>query len=347
MTLLEFIYFLGYSIKKHHALKNPKRLPCKVISVGNITVGGTGKTPATIALAEEAKRKGFQPCILTRGYKGKGEGPCFVGKGEGPLLDTRSAGDEAVLMAEKLHGVPVVKGRDRYKAGLFALQNLNSELLFILDDGFQHWGLRRDKDILLIDGTNPFGNRKLLPLGPLREPVGEIKRADVIVVTRIPICPSPLKSKCKGGASYNRGASVNNLLDEIRTYNSKSPVFFAEHKPSHFVSSKGEQLTLEWAEDKKFFGFCGIGNHHSFSETLQISGITLTGFKPFRDHYRYAGHDIRSITEKAKRSSAAWIVTTEKDIMRLKGLDIPQNLVALAVKFSVDGGFYDEVFKSM
>jgi tetraacyldisaccharide 4'-kinase len=347
MTILESIYFLGYSIKKHRALKGRKRLPCKVISVGNITLGGTGKTPATIALAEEAKRRGFQPCILTRGYKGKAAGPCFVGKGEGPLLDTLSAGDEAVLMAEKLRGVPVVKGKDRYEAGLFALQNLGSELLFILDDGFQHWRLERDKDILLIDGANPFGNRKLLPLGHLREPVSEIKRADVIVVTKVPSGTSPAEGGLNGSTAKHLGLSINDLMDEIAEHNSKSPVFFAEHSPSRFISSKGEGFALEWAKNKKFFGFCGIGNHHSFKNTLRISGIALTGFNHFRDHYNYTDHDIRSIAEKAKMSGAAWIVTTEKDIMRLQGLDAPENLVVLAVEFCVDGGFYEEVFKSM
>jgi tetraacyldisaccharide 4'-kinase len=167
MTPFEFLYFLGYSIKKLHALKNRKNLPCRVVSIGNLTLGGTGKTPAVIALAEEAKKRGFLPCILTRGYKGKTKGPCFVSRGDGPLLSEYQAGDESILMAEKLQGVPIIKGENRYKAGMFAIQHLRSynpdivsKLLFILDDGFQHWILFRDKNILLVDGTNPFGNKR-------------------------------------------------------------------------------------------------------------------------------------------------------------------------------------------
>ena len=156
MGPLEFLYYTGYKLKKSRDLKSRKRLPAKVISVGNITVGGTGKTPAVIAIARKAKEYGYLPCILTRGYRGSAKGPCFVSRGEGPLLGVDEAGDEPVLMAERLTGVPIVKGSDRYEAGMFALDCLDSpSLLFILDDGFQHRALHRDVDVLLIDGMNP------------------------------------------------------------------------------------------------------------------------------------------------------------------------------------------------
>ena len=169
MGLPEFLYYVGLSLKRAFVLRHRKKLPYRVISIGNITVGGTGKTPAAIALAQEAKKRGFSPVILTRGYKGSAKGPCFVTRGEGPLLNVREAGDEPVLMAEKLSGVPVVKTGNRYEAGMFALQNMDSQLsgpdsqpLFILDDGFQHWKLYRDKDVLLIDSGDPFGNRSII-----------------------------------------------------------------------------------------------------------------------------------------------------------------------------------------
>jgi tetraacyldisaccharide 4'-kinase len=335
MTLPELIYYIGYSIKKHSALKNQKRLPQKVISIGNVTLGGTGKTPATIALAEEAKKKGFTPCILTRGYRGKAKGPVFVSRGEGPLLNQYQAGDEAFLMAEKLKGIPIVKGANRFESGLFALKNLKSqisnlesELLFILDDGFQHWSLFRDRDVLLIDSLNPFGNRRLFPVGTLREPVSEIRRADVVVITKT-THPSP----------------VPNLIEEIRRYNKKALIFFAEHKPSKFIKTNGETMPVEWAKEKKLFGFCGIGNPQSFRATLLSIDVNLTGFKIFRDHYRYNQGDVDTILRHAKNSRAEWIVTTEKDIMRLMRENVPDNLVALAVEFSVENGFFNEVFK--
>jgi tetraacyldisaccharide 4'-kinase len=303
MTLFEFFYFLGYSLKKRHALNSQRKLPRKVISVGNITLGGTGKTPAAIALAKEAKKRGLMPCILTRGYKGIARGPCFVSRGEGPLLDEYHAGDEAVLMAEKLEDVPVVKGKNRYEAGMFALSSLPSAFipdLFVLDDGFQHWHLFRDKDVLLVDGINPFGNGRLLPIGSLREPVNATARAD-------------------------------------------APIFFADHRPSVFTAASGDAFPLEWAKNREIFGFCGIGRPESFRETLLSAGANLKGFKGFRDHHRYTGSDIGAIIKNATRCGAGWIVTTEKDIMRLKGMDLPENLVALGIDFVTDREFYDKV----
>jgi len=338
MTLIEGLYYIGYSFKKCHTLKHQKRLPCRVISIGNITFGGTGKTPATIAIAEEAKKRGFIPNILTRGYKGKQKGPCFVSKGDGPLLSEREAGDEPMLMADRLKGVPVIKGEKRYEAGIFAIQNLKSQIsnfksqmLFILDDGFQHWNLFRDKDILLIDGTNPFGNRKLLPLGPLREPLSAIGRADIIVITRT-------------GKGSSIGSGINGLMNEIRDFNTKASVFFAEHLPSKFIKVSGDIFPLEWAKEKRFFGFSGIGNPASFEGSLLSAGVDLRGFKSYRDHYRYNSRDIENIIEGSKKSNANWIVTTEKDIMKLRVLNIPANLVALSIEFMVSGGFYNEVF---
>ncbi|MFH1703133.1 MAG: tetraacyldisaccharide 4'-kinase [Nitrospirota bacterium] len=372
MNLIEGLYYIGYSIKKYNDLKNQKKLPFKVISIGNITVGGTGKTPATITIAEEAKRRGFVPVILTRGYKGKTKGPCFVSKGEGPLLSEEDAGDEPIIMAGKLKGVPIVKGENRYDAGIFAIENLKSEIsnlksqiLFILDDGFQHWKLFRDKDLLLIDGTNPFGNKRLLPVGPLREPLRAISRADIVVITKTnmlssqstvhgqstasPTYPSPLRGEGKGGGDISQSmthgkSEFRRLIKEIRKYNKKAPVFSAEHRPLQFLSARGEIFPLEWAKGKRFFVFSGIGNPGSFKETLLLAGINLKGFKSYRDHYRYAPKDIEKIVEHSKRSGADWIVTTEKDIMRLKELSVPANLIALVIEFSVGKEFYDEVF---
>ena len=357
MNPLERLYYIGLSIKKHYALRNQKKLPCKVISIGNITFGGTGKTPATIAIAEEAKKRGFKPCILTRGYKGKIKGPCFISKGDGPLVSEQEGGDEPVLMAEKLKDVPIIKCPDRYKGGIFALKNLgepdislftdspihpstSSPILFILDDGFQHWNLFRDRDILLIDGKNPFGNRRLLPLGQLREPLSAINRPDIIVLTKM---DNPVMSQ-----STTHGQSiVDDLIEEIKLYNSRAPIFLAEHHPSKFITTTGEVLPLEWAKEQKFFGFCGIGNPESLIQTLFTSGVELTGFKIYRDHYRYRMKDLEIIKKSAEQSGANWIVTTEKDIMRLKEFSLPENLVTLAIEFTVDKKFYEEVFSKM
>ncbi|MEW6215259.1 MAG: tetraacyldisaccharide 4'-kinase, partial [Nitrospirota bacterium] len=255
---------------------------------------------------------------------------------------------EPVLMAKKLQDVPIVKCADRYKGGVFALRSLPLALcpdLFILDDGFQHLGLFRDKDILLIDGMNPFGNRRLLPLGPLRETLCAIRRAGIIVITKT----DEVRSQGSGVRSQEsrfkiQDSRLDGLIEEIKRYNSKASIFFAERSPSKFITTTGGTLPLEWAKEKRFFGFCGIGNPESFGRTLLSAGLKLTGVKTYRDHYRYNSKNIETIIKNAKKGSADWIVTTEKDIMRLKGMDIPTNLVALAIEFSVDEGFYEEVF---
>jgi len=334
MTLFELLYFLGYSIKKGYVAMNQKRLPHQVISIGNITLGGTGKTPATIALAREAKQRGYRPCILTRGYKGKAEGPCFVSRGERPLLNADEAGDEALLMAEKLGDIPVVKGKNRYEAGMFSLSSLPSALqpdMFLLDDGFQHWALFRDKDIVLIDSSVPFGNRRMLPFGTLREPIKEIQRADIIVITKTDL-------------NRNQHTTVDDLIKELKKYNPDVPIFLAEHSPETFITAKGKTFSLEQAKGKRVFAFCGIGNPDSFRETLLSAGLQIKGFLAYRDHHRYSAGDMQSIKDNAERTESEWIVTTEKDIMRLRSFSMPENLVSLAIEFTVDEKFYDEVF---
>ncbi|MGQ9571559.1 MAG: tetraacyldisaccharide 4'-kinase [Thermodesulfovibrionales bacterium] len=344
MNLIERLYYIGYSIKKLKDLKNQKKLPYKVISVGNITVGGTGKTPLTISIAEEAKKRGFAPIILTRGYKGKTKGPCFISKGNGPLIGERDAGDEALLMAEKLKDVPIIKGENRYKAGIYAIEHMKiqksnpkSQPLFILDDGFQHWKLFRDIDVLLIDSKDPFGNKRLLPIGTLREPINAISRADIVIITKA--------EDKKQKSMYNELVSQNKgLIREIRKYNKNAPIFFAEHLPIQLVTIQGDSLPLEWSKEKTFFAFCGIGNPESFKKTLMSSNIFLKGFKYYRDHYRYSSKDIRNIIKQSEKSRADWIVTTEKDIMRLKELALPPNLVVIKIDFIVDKDFYNEIF---
>lgn len=335
MNPLESLYYLGYSLKKSYALSRRKRLPFPVISIGNITVGGTGKTPAAMAVAEEAQKRGFYPVILTRGYRGKAEEPCFVGTSE-PSAPERY-GDEPVLMAEKLKGVPVVKCADRYEGGMFAVRQLKSRianhasrLLFILDDGFQHWRLHRDKDILLIDAENPFGNRRLLPAGRLREPLEEIARAEGIIITR---------------SDEQREESLQALEHEIRRHNSTAPIYRAVHVPTALEKHSGEILPAGAARGRKFFGFCAIGNPESFRKTIVTAGGRVEGLRYFRDHATYSQEDIERVGREAREAGADWIVTTEKDIIKLKNLDLPENIYILKIAFSVRGSFFEDVFR--
>jgi len=335
MHFFEWVYYAGFSIKKWHASRNRRRLPCRVISIGNLTLGGTGKTPATIALAEEAAKRGLRPVILTRGYGGDASGPCFVTRGEGPLLSADEAGDEPVLMAERLRGVPVVKAADRYEGGLFAMRELGvsnhcegGSLLFILDDGFQHWGLYRDKDIVLVDAVRPFGNGMLLPFGRLREPVGSVARAGVIALTK----------------TENPLARAGEAARQIRRYNDEAAIFFARHEPSSCRDLSGASGPVDRISGKKVFGFCALADPESFRNTLMSRGAELKGFRAFRDHYRYRQRDIDVIDGRARDLGVDWIVTTEKDIMKLRNLVLPENILIMEVVFSAEDAFYEAVF---
>lgn len=339
MDPLEFIYYLGYSVEKSRKLKNRKRLSRKVISLGNLTLGGTGKTPAAMAVASEALKRGLKPCILTRGYGGKAKGPCFVSKGSGVLFSADDAGDEAFLMAKRLRGVSIVKCKNRYDGGIFALRHFQSEapdsipqILFILDDGFQHWGLERDRDVLLIDGMKPFGNRKLFPSGILREPLHEMKRADMIVLTKI--SPEPY-----------RHVDITALTDEVRRYNGNAPIYLSEHRSICLSSASSKELPVETLSGKRIFSFCGIANPSSFRESLLRAGADIKGHMIFRDHHRYSGGDLRRILDGAKEFDVHWIVTTEKDIIKLSKFGAVENLLALRIELKLEKSFYDALFR--
>jgi len=329
MTIIQQFYYLGYCLKKWNSRHKQKRLPHKVISIGNITVGGTGKTPAAIAVAEEAKKRGYRPVILTRGYKGKAKGPCFVNAISGVGLSVEEAGDEPVVMARRLKDVPVVKSADRYEGAIFAARHLGQDgppLLFILDDGFQHWQLCRDVDVVLVDGLDPFGNRKMLPVGPLRGPVSELKGADIIVITKV------------------RNEA---LAGEIKLITKNLPVHFASHEVTGLRGFDGI-VDMGLMKDKNIFAFCGIANPGSFRKTVSSLGCKIVEFKSYRDHYRYLQADMTDLEERGMRLGADFLITTEKDMVKLRELlRAPSNLLSLEIGFSVDKGFYDEVFKKI
>ncbi len=330
MNVLERLYYLGLRVKRRYALSTRKRLPCRVISIGNLTVGGTGKTPATIAIAEEAKTRGFQPVILTRGYKGSAKGPCFVSRGDGPLLTAHEAGDEPRLMAERLRGVPIVKCADRYAGGIYALQGLGMQrdvcpLLFILDDGFQHWRLARDRDIVLIDADSPFGNRRLLPSGRLREDPAALGRADVIAITR--------------AEREDPG-----LLAEIRMHNRTAPVFFTTHRMTGLVTVAGESRASGWLAGQRVYCFCALADPRSFGKMVAASGAVVTGTRSYPDHHPYSRQDIDDVAAERISSGADWVVTTAKDAVKIRDLDLPGNFLIIEITFSADRPFFDSVF---
>ncbi|UCH80633.1 MAG: tetraacyldisaccharide 4'-kinase [Nitrospiraceae bacterium] len=332
MGLLSSLYSLGLTCRTfyYRHLKTPGRLPVKVISIGNITLGGTGKTPAVIKVAEEARKRGFHPCILTRGYKGNIKETCFVSNGKEVMLNPDEAGDEPYLIAARLNGIPVVKGSKRYEAGLFALNRLAIRpSLIILDDGFQHIAIERDINVLLIDGTNPFGNRKLFPEGIMREPLTAMRRADYAIITK-----SDMIDK-------NALADIKAI---IKNTSPGMPVYESAHKPAGLIHISGYTEEPEHISNKDVFVFAGIANSGYFASTVKMCGARIKGFKWYRDHHAYSAKDMSWIRQKAE---GLYIITTEKDLVKLKKLKVPENLYALAIDFAVDNIFLDSIFRRL
>lgn len=275
------------------------KLPCPVVSIGNITVGGTGKTPLTMMLANLLRERGYKPAILSRGYGGAGQPLCIVSDGNRVLATVAEAGDEPLLIALFLRDIPVITGADRIRTGEYAIRELGADIL-ILDDAFQHRRLFRDLDIVLIRESDPFGNGHLLPHGPLRESLTEMKRADIIVVN---------------GTSHKTGDTVHALYLPSQPH---APFFQGYYRPTTLLRSwKDTREPPESLRDKKICAFAGIANPTAFRQTLESLGGEVVAFLAFPDHHPYTTEDIEKIQEAHTASAATIIVTTEKDGMRL------------------------------
>lgn len=273
-----------------------KTLPCPVISIGNITLGGTGKTPLVMAVAEWLKGQGIRAAIVTRGYGGRiGKGPVPVSTGEGALVSPHEAGDEPVMMAEQMQGVPIVAGSDRFNAGIFAIHRLGAQVI-LLDDGFQHLALKRDIDIVLLSARRPFGTGRVFPGGDMRESFPAVRRATAIVITG---------SQVLDPAQIEAYRQMLNVLAPTR------PVFFSK---TRVRGARGLDPSTP------VFAFCGIGSPEAFFEMCAETGAKITGRKIFRDHHAYTRADIDEIAEEAVNSGALYIVTTAKDAVKVRDI---------------------------
>lgn len=326
----ELLYYIGCTLKRRYSSFRQKRLPSKSISVGNITTGGTGKTPTTIALAEEAKKRGYKPVILTRGYKGRAKDPVLINfphNEESIFVSPEIVGDEAYMVSRKLPNVPIVKSPDRYLGAMLAFKRLSQKkedsIVFILDDGFQQWGLFIDVNIVLIDGINPFGNGRMLPFGRLRELPKEIVRADIIVITK---------------------AKNANLLGELRYLNPHAPIFTSKYEVKSIRNIKGDTVPIFFLENKRVYAFCGIAEPASFSALISSCGAEIVSLKRYPDHYSYKDKDLKNIFREAERLNSDFIVTTEKDIIKVSQFADFKDILYLDIHVSIDQAFYNEVF---
>jgi len=278
------------------------RLPVRVISVGNITLGGTGKTPTVIHLAEVFRGGGKRPAVVSRGYGRRNEGEiAVVTDGSGARLGPDEAGDEPAMIASCCAGVPVVVGSDRWRAGLLAIDRFHPDVV-ILDDGFQHVRLHRDLNIVLVDGADPFGNGRLFPAGILREPLGQLGRADVVLITRA-----------------SAAADLASLKERISRYTA-ADILTSNVVPRDLVNlATGAAFPLEGLRGSAVIAAAGIGRPGSFRSLLESLGAEVRDLKAFPDHHRYGPPDLEELRRLATDRGAGMIVTTEKDAVKLAG----------------------------
>lgn len=289
-----------------------KRLPRPVISIGNITVGGTGKTPAVAYIARFLLAQGLKVAVLSRGYGGSLEGAtAIVSDGVTILLEPEQCGDEPFLLACTIPGLMVVIGSDRHEAGLLAISRLSPDV-FILDDGFQHLRLYRDLNILLLDYSHPFGNGWTLPAGLLREPRSALARTDMVIFTRCP--EGPLSPRTMPGTLF---CSARHQLSTARS--------FSEDIPLPFSTLLG----------RRFVAFAGIAEPQFFFEGLRAQGLNLAATLCFPDHAEYTDAQIAEISSALKASGADSIITTEKDGVKLKRLPAGLNEKMLLAKLDL------------
>ena len=291
-----------------------KTLPCRVVSIGNLIAGGTGKTPMTILVARMIRDMGCRVVVLSRGYRGRMEKTGgVVSDGRTIFTGPEDAGDEPYLMARILTGIPVVVGRRRYEAGMMAVKRFKPDVI-VLDDAFQHLRLNRDLDLVLLDSRSPFGNGHLLPRGLLREPLSALRRAHAVVYTR-------------SEQAFNKPIRDRRLTHQ--------PIFFTTHHP---IIRKIDQtdgrltddtLDISMLKGQKTVAFAGLADNAQFFDSLEQAGCRIVRRFSFADHHRYRRNDLDRVAAAAIDKGADVLVTTLKDAVKIE--NVKQWPVALMV----------------
>ena len=321
--LRSFLYFLSLIYERLVQLRlflyrkrilRERALGCLVISIGNLTVGGTGKTPIVEKFARALQKGGRHVAILSRGYKSvprpskrsllakfrghNPDPPRVVSDGKSLLLDSLTAGDEPYMLAHNLKNVAVLVDKDRVKSGLFAIEKMNADTL-LLDDGLQYLHLKHRLDIVLVDRQAPFGNEFLLPRGTLREPPRNLRRASYIFITK------------------STGESNEDLIERIRRYNRTAEIIECAHKPLHLKNVvTGETEPLEKLRGTYIGSLCAIAVPESFEDGLRKLGARIEIAKRYIDHHRFTDAELQSFINRCIRRDLEMVVTTEKDAVR-------------------------------
>jgi len=304
-----------------------------VLVVGNLTVGGTGKTPIVEKFARTLARRGRHVAILSRGYKSRAEPmhrrlwrwishgedppPKVVSDGESVLLDSAEAGDEPYMLARNLPGVVVLVGKNRVKAGQYAIKKFGADIL-LLDDGYQYLSLRGQLNLLLVDKTNPFGNHRLLPRGILREPVTHLRRASFVFITK------------------SDGQANDELRQLINRHHPEVEIVECAHRPTHLQSVNGDgRRPLADLRGRRVAAFCGIAMPESFENLLRELGAQICHNKRFLDHHRFTNEEMERFLTRAGDAQAEFIVTTEKDAVRLPP-ELPAHLPIYFLRLEIE-----------
>ncbi len=316
MKTREALYLKG--IKRRYKLDAP------VISVGNLTMGGTGKTPVVGMIASLLKERGFRPAIISRGYGGAGGNKVnVVSDGKEVLLDAKAAGDEPCLLAQSLPGVPVLTGIVRILPCRHAVSEYNCNIL-LLDDGFQHLSVQRDLDLVLFSAASLAGNSRVFPGGDLREPVTALKRCHAFVITGV---TDELKERC---------VAFGELLQQ--RFPGK-PVFYFSYQPVGVESLQNNNLQKISSLPSPLYGFCGIAQPELFQKTLTAQNISLSGFMPLKDHQAFTPSLVKKITKQAKKNNAQGLITTEKDLIKLQQDTFELPCFGLKMEIQADPAF--------
>ena len=294
-----------------------KKLPIKVVCVGNLTTGGTGKTPMVECVARMLRDAGKRVAVLSRGYKGTKERKGgVVCDGETMILSPRESGDEPYMLALRLGSIPVLVGRNRYASGNIVYRRFDTEIA-VLDDGYQHFQLARDLNIVLVDGRTGFGNGHLLPAGTLREPLAGLRRADHFVITKV--------------EQKEAGQAIEKTL---QTWNPGAKIFHARYVPQSLLDPMtGERNEPDDLRGKTILAFAGLASPAYFFELLRSLGAVIREEMIFPDHHRYTEADVRDIRKMT--AGAEWALTTEKDIVRLRDVNI-ENLPIRVLEVRMD-----------
>ena len=294
---------------------NSRRLTVPVVSIGNLTLGGTGKTPMVMAVVRLLLAMGRRPAVVSRGYHGQAKAEVnIVSNGHEILLDARQAGDEPYLLARSLPGVPIMTGVQRAEVARQAVARFGVDVI-VLDDGFQHLALQRDIDLVLFKAPEFLGNAWVFPGGRLREPVTALGRTHGFILTDM---------------HEGHGEDAGRFSRFLQSRFPGRPVFSTTYEP--------DGLTVE-ESSRKFLAFCGLADPESFRATLAREGLIVVDFIAFSDHYAYSAQDMVDLVGRARRSGADALITTEKDLVKVKELFCELPVLALRIRFDLGDNF--------